>query len=536
MNIVFDRKTLKVVSLLDADTPWGNNQDALRSMFPNDFYNLDSWFIRKKISQIPIGLSIRLDENKNPNALIFKGKEIYKATKEDTENALRRLSKEKEKALSSIIPRTLRSSIGTDLVGFWSSSRYTLPNIVSDLKSFRYFSDGEIIPVTWGGPFTDAGGYANMNREIVFRLHNHHIIAKAEVWPTVPQISLSTNYHLSKYSHMNFRRLNRFTRIHGFTPHPISSNVGRVVFFTMMETETLHPEFTRVCNKHADEIWVPSGHNKRVFAESGIKKPIYVMPLGIDRYLYRDEDKPIGVINDHNCFVDLLGRPSSSGINSFRFLSLFGWSYRKGVDILIKSFVEEFNNNDDVSLIICSRHAGSPDPLHQNVIMSETARYAREVRPDKYPQILLYPHITPEHQMPSLYRMGHAFVHFSRGEGFSLPQIEASATGLPVISCNNTGMSEYLSDDNAYLVKTEEKELCSPEMHWISTFYHNQLFPKLGQDQIDQSRKHMRYVFTHYQDALIKGSVLKKVVFEKYTWDNVAERVANRIKQIAHGI
>jgi glycosyltransferase involved in cell wall biosynthesis len=300
-----------------------------------------------------------------------------------------------------------------------------------------------------------------------------------------------------------------------------------------METETLHPEFIRLCNAYSNEIWVPSSHNKRIFTESGVKKPIYVMPLGIDETLYKPNDiNELGIINDPNVFVDLLGRQHTDGINSFRFLTLFGWSYRKGTDVLIKSFVEEFTNDDDVALIICARHSGSPAEPHRNVIRSEVMRYANSVRSNKHPQILLYPHIIPEKQMPSIYRMGHAFVHYSRGEGFSLTQIEASACNLPVISCNNTGMSEYLTDQNAYLVKTNEKEICSPEMHWISGFYHNQLFPKLGRDQIDQAKRHMRFVINNYEKAKEKAKIFKSEVFEKYTWSKVAERVAYRIKSI----
>ena len=114
-----------------------------------------------------------------------------------------------------------------------------------------------------------------------------------------------------------------------------------------------------------------------------------------------------------------------------------------------------------------------------------------------------------------------------------LPPIEAAACGLPVISCNNTGMSEYLREDNSFMITTNETETCSPEMHWISGFYHNQQFPKLGEDQINQAVKHMHFVVNNYEDAKIKGDILNNEVWEKYTWDKVTERVANRIRLIS---
>lgn len=530
MNIVFDKNSLKVISLLNSDNIRGDEDSFLQKMFPSSFKGLSVWRINESFNFNPIFLRIGLDENKNPDVLFYKDRGVYKLSDEEKKkNEAKRVELGK-KSLVSFLPRMLRSTFSSDIIKTWMDSPHTFADIKQSLMDYRYFSDEKLNPVCWSGPFTDAGGYANMNREIVFRLHNYHILPKVESWPTALQISNLARFHLSKYA-FDFRRVKNFLKIHSFTPHPVVSHGGRLVFFTMMETETLHPEFVRLCNQCPDEIWVPSNHNRNVFRESGVKKPICVMPLGIDDNLYRSTSD-LGVIKDTSCFVNLLGRPAASGINDFRFISLFGWSYRKGIDILIKSFVEEFNDNDKVALIVCSRHAGSSDLGHQNVIKTDAMRFAKEVRAGKYPQVVLYPHVIPENQMPSIYRMGHVFVHFSRGEGFSLPQIEASASGLPVISCNNTGMSEYLTDDNAYLVKTKEKESCSPEMHWITAFYHGQLFPKLGRDQIEQARKHMRFVLNNYPEALEKGKCLRREVFEKYTWQKTTERVSKRIKEI----
>lgn len=531
MNLIFDKKTFKVISLFD-NVINGDDDAILKRSFPNDFSNLGLWRIEKNITKNLSHLTIKMDDNNNPDILLYKSQEIYRRSEKEKEKEREKKLKDVRLMLAQLLPRTLRSSINFDIVKLWIGSNKTSPSIAKSLKTLDYFSDEKITPVMWSGPFMDAGGYANMNREIVFRLHNYHVITKVEIWPTAPQISPMGMAHISKYASFDFRRIKTYPKIHSFTPHPIGRHNGRLILFTMMETETLHPEFVRLCNKHTDEIWVPSRHNQKVFWEAGIRKDIYVMPLGIDETLYNINDSPNGIIGDTSGLTGIVGRPIADGINSFRFLTLFGWSFRKGTDVLIKSFVEEFTDDDNVALIICARHFGSPDPVHQNVIKSEVLRYVNGVRSRHHPQILLYPHVVPEQNMPSLYKMGHAFVHFSRGEGFSLPQIEASACGLPVVSCNNTGMSEYLTPDVAYLVETNEKEICNPEMHWISHFYHGQLFPKLGRDQIDQAKKHMRFVLNNYNLALKKNKSFKKLIFDKYTWSIATERVGKRIKEI----
>lgn len=527
MNVVFDKRSLRVVSLLESDISSKPEQEVLRSMFPRDFAHYVLWNIKENIANCPIGLSVKLDNNSNPESLLYKGKIIYASTAEDKEKIRLKAEKDRDKILTQILPRNLRTSIGSDIIKLWQKSPYTKPEIIQDLLNFSYFSDSKTYPVSWWGVFVDAGGYSNMSRSILFRLHNYHIIAKAEMLPSPPQISQTGQYYVSKYASFNLKRIKSYPRICGFSPHPHPPHSGRQVFFTMMETETLHPTFRDLCNKYSNEIWVPSAHNKKMFIDSGVKKEIHVMPLGIDEVIYKNaltvQPKDLSKMPISN----ILGRSVSDGINKFRFFSLFGWSYRKGVDILIKSFVRAFTAKDDVALIMYSHHVG-PDKVVQDVI-----RYASEVRGSNYPQILFIHSVTPESEMPSLYRIGHAFVNCSRGEGFSLPQIEASASGLPVISCNNTGMSEYLTEDNSFMITTEEKEMCSPEMHWITPYYHGQLFPRLGEDQINQAVRHMQFVVNNYDKALEKGKKLNKEVWEKYTWDKATNRISERIKEIS---
>jgi len=472
MNFVFDKKSLWVISVFDDNALVASPEDILGQMFPDRFKQLSLWTINKNFNYNLIHLTVQLDKEKSPDILLYKGKEIYKCSDEEKKERKKKLMKDGVKALSKFLPRSIRSTVNTRITKFLANSPYTKHAVAKKISNFEYFAEKDIMPVSWWGPFTDAGGYANMNREIVFRLHNHHVIPKIDICPTAPQISPLSQHYISQYTPLDFRRVRNLAHVWSFTPIPHPPSHGRSIFFTMMETESLHPEFARICNAYSDEVWVPSNHNKKVFQEHGVKKPIKVMPLGIDENLYRKGvSKPLGVIEDSSPLMSILGKPKEQGINSFRYLSLFGWSYRKGVDVLIKSFVEAFDSNDDVALIIVSRYAGSSAANYINVIQQETMKYAKQVRSSNFPQIILHPHVIPEQQMPSIYRMGHAFVHFSRGEGFSLPQIEASACGLPVISCNNTGMSEYLTDDNAYLVKTDGKEVCSPEMHWITSYY-----------------------------------------------------------------
>ena len=321
MNIVFDRQTLRVISLFDNNLSHKSDQEILRSMFPNDFNHLSLWSIKQSISKSPVGLSIKLDANNNPESILYKGKIIYTSTKEDKEKILKQNERQKEKILKQTLSRNLSSAINSDIIKLWTDSPYTHPDIIESLRNLKYFSENRIVPIAWWGNFIDAGGYGNMNRSFLFRLHNYHILAKADVIPTIPQISPMGQYYVRKHASINYRGVKRYVKVCSFGPHAQTRCGGKVVFFTMMETETLHPAFRDMCNGYADEIWVPSSHNKRVFTEGGVKKPIYLMPLGIDETIYSDADiveaKDLSRMN----VCDILGKSASQGINSFRFFT-----------------------------------------------------------------------------------------------------------------------------------------------------------------------------------------------------------------------
>jgi len=68
------------------------------------------------------------------------------------------------------------------------------------------------------------------------------------------------------------------------------------------------------------------------------------------------------------------------------------------------------------------------------------------------PRVVVLSLEMPLADMPRLYKGADCFVLPSRGEGWGRPHIEAMSMGLPAIATNWSGNTEFMLEDNSYLI------------------------------------------------------------------------------------
>ncbi|KAL2549037.1 UDP-Glycosyltransferase superfamily protein [Forsythia ovata] len=122
----------------------------------------------------------------------------------------------------------------------------------------------------------------------------------------------------------------------------------------------------------------------------------------------------------------------------FVFLSVFKWEYRKGWDVLLRSYLKEFSGVDNVALYLLTNPYHSDKDFGNKII-----QYVEGSDLEKPSNGWAHVYVIDEHivqvDLPRLYKAADAFVLPSRGEGWGRPLVEAMAMSLPVIATNWSG-------------------------------------------------------------------------------------------------
>ncbi len=383
-----------------------------------------------------------------------------------------------------------------------------------DTQSAALTSATDELEVRVHGIFFDAGGYGKVNRNFALKLSEAGVKVKIDPKNSQNQLKRTELTDIIQLTKTNLSR--NHISIDSIIPSFSEYSTGKYrILYTTIESYTVPKQFLDCCQFY-NEIWVTSPWSASILQKE-TKIPIYVVPAGVDHELYTE----VGPRFDF--------KPN---IKDFVFVSVFGWSYRKGYDVLLKAYFDEFSADDNVSLLIVSRYQSQTSRFHRNRIKDDINKIMEGFPNKNMPHLVRYSQVTPEEDMPKLYRSAHCFVLPSRGEGSCLPPVEASLCGLPVIMTNVSGQQMYLRKDNSFCIEMDRLEEMKPgQMHLH--FWDGQKFPALTSDKVHNDlRQSMRYVFTNYDEAKKRNRNLQKLIKENFTWNNTANTALKRLQEI----
>jgi len=277
--------------------------------------------------------------------------------------------------------------------------------------------------------------------------------------------------------------------------------------YVMFETQETPKVFIDSLMINTDELWVPSTFNLNNFTKAGYTHPIFCMPLGVDIDRFNtDTVKPL------NIGVD----------GKFTFLSIMGWSARKGVDILMEAYLREFSSADNTVLYM---KGGWYTPEKAR---NEVNQIISKIGKKDPPEIKIDFNLYNDSQLPGLYKSANCFVLPSLGEGWGLDYTEAMAMALPTIGTRATSQLDFMNDKNSFLIDVAEyrpEERCD----WICPQYRGGDFAIPSMEHL---QKLMRQVYSEPELAKKIGAQARKDMIKKWQWKHAANKWYKRLKEL----
>jgi glycosyltransferase involved in cell wall biosynthesis/GT2 family glycosyltransferase/cytochrome c-type biogenesis protein CcmH/NrfG len=369
---------------------------------------------------------------------------------------------------------------------------------------------GGLPAISWTSHFLEQGGYTEEAGAAIEALDDAglYVVANPVRWegkglPQPTEKSERLTAFLERdlpdnFVHVAHIGADRFRR------HPAAiRNIGR----TMFETDGLPTVWRDRCNL-MDEIWVPSEHNLRYFAEAGVDAAkLHKVPETYDTALFQPDVAPLEI----------------EGLQGFVFLSVFSWIGRKAWDVLLRAWYDEFGSQDDVTLLLKTDTALAPPGTDTAQEVEAFVRGQLKRNPKKGARVVVLDQPLAATDVPRLYRAADAFVLASHGEGWGRPYMEAMAMGLPTIATGWSGNLEFMNDDNSYLVGY--KLVDTPPDSWLKG-------QRWAAPSVGDLRRTMRKVYEHQSGAAAIGKRARADVVVSCRPELVAEAVRERLVEI----
>ena len=281
--------------------------------------------------------------------------------------------------------------------------------------------------------------------------------------------------------------------------HRINQNYFNIGY-CQLETTRLPKHWVNGCNM-MNEIWVPSAHQHDICKESGVKRPIYIVPQGIDT----NEFKP-GPGFDLDPEVK----------DCFKFFVNGEFIERKKIGFIIDAFCDAFTAKDNVVLIVKTYD------MSDNNYKDNIPRKIKAIKGNRSAKIYLINNYIDDKDLPKLYNSIDCVIHASAGEGWSFIPFETLACGKKLIMNPWGPTKEYIPEQ---FYKPIAYKLVDVPMQGIPN---DKVF---AGSQWAEPNKASLIAQMKAEILSLHGTEMIEHM-KRYEWKNAAERIIERLYEI----
>lgn len=259
------------------------------------------------------------------------------------------------------------------------------------------------------------------------------------------------------------------------------------ILYTMIEGDTYPPEWVDLC-KQATAVIVPNGWCKNVLKKAGIKSK--VIPLGYDSEIFKPR------------------RKETNTPYTFLHYEAFSNQGRKGWEDLLDAWMLSLSDNEGAKLILKTIQPWDKIPK----------------RVKEFQNVEVISGKLPHEAMASLLHEADCFVFPSRGEGFSLPPLEAMGCCLPVILTKAHSHLSYFDDRFMYGIPIAKK--IPAKYPWFDYPIGN-----FVRGDIELLGKMLEHVFENQEEAYRKGQQAGGYV-QKFSMEESVKKLIKFLKRL----
>lgn len=271
------------------------------------------------------------------------------------------------------------------------------------------------------------------------------------------------------------------------------NNNGINIAYSMFETTKIIDRWVTILNENFDAVVVPDKYLIEVYKNSGVKIPIFEIPLG----MYLDDF--------------FIKKRKNAPNNIFTFGCLATIDERKNQKLLIEAFYDAFGNSENVKLIIYGKSGNNSYLLDLKKIIEKNNSKNIEI----FCQNLKW-----QDYINLMYSFD-CYVNLSKGEGFSLGPREALALGIPCIISKNTAQITIAESEFVKYVPSDIEESAD-------YFYRNKVGNFFCCNKQDVSNA-LLDIYINYNKYLNLAKKGRKWV-RYYSWRNLKPIYLNLIK------
>lgn len=321
-----------------------------------------------------------------------------------------------------LVPAMLTIVPKIPLKGVYYIGQYGTSGYAQAAKGYlyHYFSNG--IPITWDALRFDNSRLSDDNvYDVVIKTLINKPIADHDMVIMHCTPDLWPKYWMEKSKILNGKIVNGYCT---------------------WETNRLPKQWIKYMNGYVNEIWCPSTYNEQSFRESGITKPIRVVP-----HIFLPQPLP-----DSNT-VKLVNMQSGDKIEKngrYTFYTIGEMNARKGIDDTIQAFCKAFAPTDSVRLILKVHYRSysiENKKKCEDMIVAELKKY-----PLHPPIIYLLEPMTSA-EILALHSIGDCYLALTKAEGFGLTIFDAFNYDKKVIATGYSGHVDFLGKNYHGLVQ-----------------------------------------------------------------------------------